>query len=228
MPAHRHFALAVMCFVANVACAGEVAASAGTDGPTQCPFGHKSIKAVPILYGLLRHSDELQRQIDNLEVWRGVGCARDEKTKFVCTECRYAFEPLAQAWARFGENPQSFAVPLAELVAGFAKNKQLTSRLIYYQCVTDKKVLSESIAFWTTTDSTKEVVAACLRDRGVKITEPRGLVENPSLQFLTGSAGGDTIMVELHTSNLRRGEVYITMDAKFANKPIAPAATDKR
>src|SRR3954462_5833495 len=102
----KHICLALIVLIHVVGCASHYQSreySFGEDAPAQptaaqldhCPDGHKALKDVPILAGLLWITPELQRKIDNLEVWP-VGCTPlgNYKTQVVCTKCRFAYEPV--------------------------------------------------------------------------------------------------------------------------------------
>jgi len=54
----------------------------------RCPNGHTTIKAVPMVYGLIEMTPERQQKVENYEVAYG-GCILDSrgKYKFVCTTC---------------------------------------------------------------------------------------------------------------------------------------------
>jgi len=109
-----------------------------------CPFGHTTLKQVPIIYGLLKQSPELEREIKNLEIWPGGCCVRDEETKTVCTKCMYAYDSISRYWEKSSENPSHFGKPLSRLIANFPQKQAQ-----YYQDIKDGAVYRESVYFWT-------------------------------------------------------------------------------
>src|SRR4051812_6387330 len=60
----------------------------------QCPFGHSTLKDVPILYGLVLPTPELEKKEQNLEVCGGGYSVGEEKRRFICATCRPPHTPL--------------------------------------------------------------------------------------------------------------------------------------
>lgn len=69
--------------------------------PTHCPYGHTALKEVPVVYGLLMWTPELEKQAENLEFLSG-GCVEmagvSPKVVYICTTCRFKYNPVAGDW----------------------------------------------------------------------------------------------------------------------------------
>jgi hypothetical protein len=117
--------------------------------PTVCPFGHTEIKKIPIAYGLLAQTDELQKQIDNLEVWPGGCCVGQEKDKFVCEKCRYSFEPFGESWQKSAADPAQLHFKVDPFLIDWPMNDHDGKPGRLYQKVKDSMVLSEELILWS-------------------------------------------------------------------------------
>lgn len=116
---------------------------------TECPLGHKSIKHVPITYGLLMSSPELKKNIEDLNVWPG-GCIKGgENFKIVCSECRYSYETYKDAWMKLGSGRNSFGFKLNKIVFDFPVIEAIkgAGSLRVSQMVKDKKSVFETLNY---------------------------------------------------------------------------------
>lgn len=126
------------------------APSHGTPPQTpRCPFGHATLKRVPIVYGLLNMNAELQRKFDALELWPG-GCVRgEEREKTVCTWCRYSHEPLFNYWSHHACDPKLLKIRPDAFIADWSVEKHETvDGGFFFQHVRDGAVCGEEFRSW--------------------------------------------------------------------------------
>jgi hypothetical protein len=116
--------------------------------PTTCPFRHTDLKRVPIMYGLLGTDADLQRRIDNLEVWPGGCVLGDEKEKLVCKTCRYCFEPLFGYWSKHISDPKLLRMKVDPFIADWPVGEKQTNRANFYQHVRNRDVCGEEFYCW--------------------------------------------------------------------------------
>ncbi len=137
-------------------------------GLHECPFGHTTLRDVPISYGLMVRSPEVQAAVDGFEMWPG-GCVRatingvSEDTKVVCTTCTYAYECYMNYWEKHSDSSLGFSMPLTSFVASFpvfgSCSDTFVSRVTYYQRVRDGAVVGEQLVYWSNSDSAALVSA---------------------------------------------------------------------
>jgi hypothetical protein len=116
--------------------------------PKSCPFGHTELKRVPILYGLLAMDADLQKRIDNLEVWPGGCILGEEKEKLVCKKCSYHFEPLFGYWSKQTHEPKLLQLKADPFIADWSVGKNETTGGRFYQHVRNKAVCGEEFYCW--------------------------------------------------------------------------------
>jgi hypothetical protein len=143
--------------------------------PATCPYGHTTLRDVPVLYGLPIMTPDLRRRVDAGEVILG-GCVGDSPDRFlVCRRCGYRHNPAADEWVRTGEDAAGFERRLDPLVAGFPfpPPPKAGERVFYRQVVRGGRVTDESAG--RSTDQPAAAVEATVRgffgDRG--LPEPR-------------------------------------------------------
>lgn len=127
------------------------------DSFTHCPNGHKELKDVPVLYGLLAWTPELHEQAANLEFWPGGCIGMGEKTKVICTKCRYSYDANLAYWEKQGTHPSDFERPLSKLIAAFP-----IDQAAYYQGIRDGAFYSESLCYWSS-EETGQIEARILQ-----------------------------------------------------------------
>jgi len=116
--------------------------------PTKCPFGHGELKRVPIIYGMLFRNADLERKIENLEVWPG-GCIRgDEKEQLVCPTCRYAFEPHLWNGGQWEPDPKLLRFKPDPFIAAWPVGENLTQNGLFSQRVRGGDVSGEEFFAW--------------------------------------------------------------------------------
>jgi hypothetical protein len=114
----------------------------------RCPDGHDALKDVPIVAGLLWMTPELQRKIENVEVWP-VGCRPIGiyTTQVVCMRCKFAYKPVFGHWERRSQDPTDFHRPLSPLVRDFPRPAFAAAN--FYQRIHDDHIEGESMIYWT-------------------------------------------------------------------------------
>ena len=84
-----------------------------------CPYGHDAVKDIPILYGLIRTSEQLQERINNHEVVLG-GCVvspDSPETQKICQECGFRRERNRSI--HFGEEERDFETEIPKNIDQF-------------------------------------------------------------------------------------------------------------
>jgi len=87
-----------------------------------CPEGHHPLKKVPVGYGLLKSSKELDQKVKNLEIIPG-GCViiqgHSRAYYMVCEQCQYRMDPVTEEWKKENKDPAQFQHPLSETIRDF-------------------------------------------------------------------------------------------------------------
>jgi hypothetical protein len=91
---------------------------------------------------------DLQRRIDNLEVWPGGCVVGDEKEKLVCKTCRYYFEPLFGYWSKDTSDPKALQMKVDPFIADWPAGENQTNRANFYQHVRNRGVCREEFYCW--------------------------------------------------------------------------------
>lgn len=143
----------------------------------KCPFGHQRIIEVPIVYGLLGTTPNQKK--DELAVWCGGCITQTPKTKFVCNECGYVYEPAFQSWVKNSGETEQFLYPLSKLIAKFPKPLQ---GYYFEQAIKQNKLYFEKIYYWTEQqiDAIKLEICNYLTNNFVKISEKKDYLESES------------------------------------------------
>jgi hypothetical protein len=200
--------LSALGFGCASATGGAGSGGAGAVAPRVCPYGHAAIKEVPVEYGLPPRPmpPELQRRIENLEVVLG-GCCYEPPVSpdyvFICTLCRYEFDPISREWGRSHTDPLTFKRPLSAVVRRFPLAHEADAREVYYsQTISAGRVQRESVSF----DSDREVVdeadrvAQFIRGCG-QAPEPRivdlFVAKETSYRFRMNGAYGEVSLLPL-------------------------------
>jgi hypothetical protein len=222
-------ALAVGCASAT---GGGRPATAAAAPPRVCPYGHAAIKSVPVSYGVLPRPmpPELERQIDNLEVVPGGCCyvsGESPDNVFICTRCRYEFDPSTRSWDRGDADPATFERPLSAAVRRFPLTHEADARDVYYgQVVEAGKVVREHVSFLTdeTPERMAKRVARLIIGYGQvpeRNVEDLVIVKQTSYRFRTNGAYGEVTLMPL-TGPARRGTV---VTYEWPTEPPLPDAS---
>ncbi len=90
------------------------------DSLEKCPYGHRKLKRIPILYGFPVNSEELTQQIENKEVVLGGCCVGSAEEVIECLECGFSIQagltPSSAWWIRISEDPDSFEKQISEIL----------------------------------------------------------------------------------------------------------------
>ena len=141
-------ALLIAFFILQARLLAETPSAKSAQQPTTCPFGHTELKRIPIVYGLLAMDADLQKKIDNLQVWPGGCILGDEKEKLVCKTCRYSFEPHFGYWSHRADNPKLLQIKPDPFIADWPVGKKETVGGSFYQHVRGKEVCGEEFYCW--------------------------------------------------------------------------------
>jgi hypothetical protein len=120
-----------------------------------CPYGHYSLKAVPISYGFMLPDSNYFKRVDNYETYPG-GCtfSKDSpKYKVICTKCGYVFEDnnSNSYWIKGNDSNEGFEVPLDTIISNlpliniYSLNN--LQSLNYAQKYRDGKIIEEAIRY---------------------------------------------------------------------------------
>jgi hypothetical protein len=121
-----------------------------------CPFGHRTIKHVPILYGLIGMSSERKRQVDKYEVVLG-GCVVGEPWAIICTSCGFRYREYDSTWSRefSGSETRELAFSRLESPPNSALFSELASlgsnftMYSYSQEITQSGLITDEVSFHT-------------------------------------------------------------------------------
>lgn len=115
-------------------------------GAEHCPFGHTTIKIVPVEYGLPHFGPALDKRIKNHDVDLG-GC---NPNKFAntfdgyCEECGYTYSPASKRWTKSCNDPTSFLLPFYWPITKYPLTPKNTKR--YWQAVYNDHIINESLS----------------------------------------------------------------------------------
>ncbi|MHC4248840.1 MAG: hypothetical protein ACYS9X_06905 [Planctomycetota bacterium] len=117
----------------------------------KCPFGHKRLKDVPVLYGLIAWTPELRKAEQNLELWPGGCCVLPERNKVVCAECRYAYSTVQECWEKHGTSASEFLLRQPDFISewphlGFA---DLYNGVVFLQGANRGRAVSDMVHYWS-------------------------------------------------------------------------------
>jgi hypothetical protein len=86
-----------------------------------CPLGHETIRAVPVLYGLLRGGPELDEQLRRHDVIAaGCGIPQNPPAYFgYCDTCGYEYDPGERSWIKRAGERSEFIQPFQWSIADF-------------------------------------------------------------------------------------------------------------
>src|SRR5690348_701470 len=96
----RRFALALGVLVSGSSYAAAPAPAANL--PTvdmTCPYGHHSVRRVPVLNGLIAIDKKLQQQVERFEIVLG-GCTGSEVDAVICAKCGFKYYSDSRKWER--------------------------------------------------------------------------------------------------------------------------------
>jgi len=179
----------------------------------QCPDGHQALKDVRIIAGLLWMTPELVKKIENLEVWpAGCSALGNYKTKVVCTQCRFAYDPLFQHWERRSEDPNDFHRPLSPFIRNFPRGARdgKASLANYYQQIRDDHVERESLIYWTRDEYSlikQQVLGYLNTSRLILNSKDTADARYPQAITFDGVLGNQYVYIELR----RHGEMNQTL-----------------
>lgn len=117
----------------------------------ECPFNHKDVKRIPIIAGYIAIGPELQKKIDNLEIWYA-GCeVGKEKYQVVCAKCRYAYNPYQRYWFKDERNPNNFEIELDKSITSFLQlfeNQFEIDAINFTQSIKNKNDYIDRVTFF--------------------------------------------------------------------------------
>ena len=118
-----------------------------------CPEGHLPLKKVPVVYGLLMSSKELDQKVKNLEIIPG-GCViiqgYSAAYNLVCEQCQYRMDPVTEEWRKENKDPAQFHHPLSEIIREFPTKIGFQQESPnYVQHILEGRVVSEEVYCWS-------------------------------------------------------------------------------
>ncbi len=194
-----------------------------------CPFEHDQLKDVPVSYGLLYWTPELHQKADNLEFWPGGCIVRNEKSKVVCTECRYAYDSFFKYWEKQAETASDFERPLSKLIAAFPipLADQLKSSIGYYQRIKDRAFYSESLIYWSSEDTEKIAtrILQYLRQEHLNPSVTKSNFQDRRLNTIKCKSNDMWVFVDIiFHGDMKRTVVHVDVSAEQAAKIKDPLA----
>jgi len=122
----------------------------------ECPYGHATLRKIPILYGMPMHSAKLERSIENCELILG-GCVIEPhlpKNALVCTTCKFVFHPPSKKrdegyWSRRSTDITSYKEGFPSILTSFPLPSEAhrIGSPAYTQFVRSGKTTSSSVEF---------------------------------------------------------------------------------
>jgi len=120
-----------------------------------CPYGHNSVKQIPILYGLVIPTSEIEKKVQNKEIILG-GCIESTESPdsiIICTKCDYELTTTdgREIWRRTSSDKNSFEIELNKMTLLFPLIKINTEYglIIYTQEFQNSTVTSETVKYNT-------------------------------------------------------------------------------
>lgn len=197
--------LSVLLLAACLACGGFV-----TSRPAgqSCPFGHPQVREVPIRYGLLLWTPELEKARDNLGFWPG-GCSPlPEQQQLVCAKCRYAFDPYSGSWEKYGAGPSDLERPVSHFIVGLPCQKPGDDGFVAsYQAVRNGRLCEEYVTYRSDRDTsgTLSAVLAHMSEGGmVSDVEWRTGPDGNSVWILSKNVEG-SVAIQVFPDTPERG-----------------------
>ena len=124
----------------------------------RCPYGHSSLRKIPIVYGMPMSSATLDKALDDCEVVLG-GCVigpHSPRKALMCTNCKFVFHPPREQWdkgywTRRSTDLASFRDELPSKLAHFPRPKKedLIGLPAYTQSVMNGSEGSSSVEYVT-------------------------------------------------------------------------------
>lgn len=127
-------------------CSPEENKEISSDG--KCPFGHESLRFVPVLYGPLIMTTELEKEIDETKVLIGGCLSGGPQNKLVCSSCFYVSNSDREYWEKCTTNPENFFLKLHNIIQDWPSSINIIKH--YSQRVTPQGVkISDNVYYWS-------------------------------------------------------------------------------
>lgn len=164
----------------------------------KCPYGHTSLKSIPILYGEIGIDSTLEAALNKNEIELG-GCDisdNDPKYRIVCEDCgykKYNYDSV-KTWRRTSTDFSSFDFPLNKIILEFSillvdTTQLFDPKISYIQKIFDDKVIYEGLQYssnksYLEFENIVEKVMSHSTSNGV-LTKPENVFKEKSNKELT-------------------------------------------
>jgi hypothetical protein len=199
----------------------------------QCPYGHKTLKDIPILYGLPPFGGpELKEYNEKIAAGEFVSGSDNvfpdsPRIQVTCTTCGFEHTQNSResgTWSRWSIDPKTYNPPLTKLLTGFptASAKKLR-RLLYVQNMDDQLHPFAELMFYHSAESLETVAARIdawvkRRHLAVKRTtthtkaseRPQGYGAQDSIRWEHDPWGKDQITIDVSFSH-RNGRCAVDL-----------------
>ncbi len=124
-----------------------------------CPYGHATLKDVPIVYGLPNFADKvamsnMDKAIETFQLWHGGDCVSDDSptVQITCVTCGfryYSYDSECGWWSRSSSEKGSFRHAFSESISGFPlpPTNMLVRAIEYSQSLQSNAVTMESVSY---------------------------------------------------------------------------------
>ena len=121
-----------------------------------CPYGHKTLKDVPIFYGTPDFTDKasvsnMNEEIDTYQAWHG-GCVfsyDSPTTRVTCVTCGFGYDSDLELWSRKSSDKASFRHPFSSMLESFPlpPTNMVVGAVEYRQSLNTNTVCMESVSY---------------------------------------------------------------------------------
>lgn len=124
-----------------------------------CPYGHATLKDVPIVYGLPNFADKvamsnMHKAIETFKMWDGGDCVYPDSptVKVTCVTCGFRYynsDSECGLWSRSSSEKGSFRHPFSPMLDGFPfpPTKEVVGAIEYSQWLETNSVWMESVSY---------------------------------------------------------------------------------
>lgn len=123
-------------------------------GGQRCPFGHTTIRAVPVVYGLSMRIDDAELQkYKNHELVGGGCCVSPNSPRYAgyCTACGFGYDPMSRMWGKSADDKTTFTLAFSWPIDRYPVPARAHTE--YHQLVFGGRVLTETL-YWNDAGTT--------------------------------------------------------------------------
>jgi hypothetical protein len=179
-----------------------------------CPYGHKAVRRVPVLNGLIAIDAALQKKTERFEIVLG-GCTGSDTEAILCGRCGFRYYSEGKKWERTSTDRRSFNPPISAALRRF--EDLCPPRVFEYvqEIGLDGSMAERSVLFSDEEDVEKvrSLLVARMKEYGTKELVPGGLWLSDEWTVVFSNGGNGTPFMTM---------VMITHQLKKADQAPAP------